>query len=96
MSSLNQYVIALSVTSATIFILSAFVYLKGRNKKINQTFALYSLSTAIWSGCEAYAISTTSQANALLWWRINHIGVIFIPVFFVHFVFSLLGFNEQK
>lgn len=96
MNSLNQYVIALSLTSGTIFILSAFVYLKGINKKINQTFALYSLSTAIWSGCEAYAISTTNQANALLWWRINHIGVIFIPVFFVHFVFSLLGLNERK
>lgn len=95
-SLLRQSVIALSTTSIAIAILAAFIYLKGRKKTVYWTFALYSLSTALWSGGEAYSISTTSKELGLLWWRINHIGVIFIPVFFVHFVYSLLELNNRR
>lgn len=77
-----------------MFALSIFVYLRGPKAKVNWTFALYSLSIAIWSGCETYAIIAPTKELGLFWWRINHAGVIFIPVFFFHFVVSLL--QEEK
>lgn len=87
---LKHYFFALFVTAITHFILAVFVYSKGPRKLTNVTYALYSTAIAWWSSLEALSITTTSQAQALLLWRLNHVGVIFIPIFFVHFVMSLL------
>lgn len=86
---LNQYFIALLTTSVTHAALSCFVYLRGRDRLTNITYALYSAAIAVWSGGEAFAITSDSYANALFLWRLNHVGVVFIPIFFVHFVMSL-------
>lgn len=96
MNILNQYIICLSVTSATLLLLGSLVYFKNRTKSVNKTFLWYNISTALWSGCEAYAISTYNKTVVLIWWRIDHIGIIFIPTFFLHFVFSLLDIKGKK
>ncbi len=93
---LRHYFLALIVTAATHLVLSVFVYLRGPKRLTNVTYALYSLAIAWWSFFEAYSITTPNQATALLLWRVNHVGVIFIPIFFVHFVTSLLESHEQQ
>ena len=87
---LAQYVVSLAVTAATLGILAVIVYAKGSARATHQMFALYYLAIAWWSGFEAISITRLSAPAALWWWRCNHIGVIFIPVFFVHFVITLL------
>jgi len=93
---LKHYFLALVATAATHFVLAIFVYLKGPRKLTNVTYASYSLAIAWWSSLEAFAITSSSAAAALFLWRFNHVGVIFIPIFFVHFVVSLLNEPERR
>ncbi len=92
---LVHYVFALLVTAATHFVLAVFVYFKGQKKLTNVTYALYSLAIAWWSAFEVVSITRKEAINALFWWRINHVGVIFIPIFFLHFVVSVLDPPQQ-
>jgi len=92
---LNHYVIAFCVTALTHFILAVIIYAKGRQRLTNITYALYSVAISWWSIFEAVAITRTDAQAGLFWWRLNHVGVIFIPVFFVHFVISLLEPHQR-
>lgn len=96
MNLLTQYFIALLVTGIINGCLGIFVLIKGRNKSLNQILALYSFSLCVWSVFEALGIVSNDAALALLLWRINHIGVIFIPIFLTHFVFLLLDIKGNK
>ena len=93
---LNQYVIALSTTGVINAGLGIFVILKGFDKKLNRLLALYSLSLFLWSVFEAFGITRHNESLALLLWRLNHVGVIFIPIFLTHFVFLLLEVKGKK
>lgn len=92
---LTQYVIAFCVTALTHFVLAVIIYAKGRQRLTNITYALYSVAISWWSIFEAVSITRPDAQTALFWWRLNHVGVIFIPVFFVHFVVSLLEPHQQ-
>ncbi len=51
----------------------------------NRLWAYFNVAMAIW-GFGAYKFSTTlDPQSALFWMRVAHIGVITIPVFFLHF-----------
>ncbi len=93
---LTQYVVAFHVTALTHFILAVIIYAKGPRRLTNVTYALYSVAISWWSVFEAVAITRPDAEAALFWWRLNHVGVIFIPVFFVHFVISLLEPHQQS
>lgn len=92
---LEQYFYALMATAVTHAVLSSVVYFKGRNHLTNCTYAAYSMAISVWSAGEALAITAIDPTKALWLWRFNHIGVIFIPIFFVHFVTSLLPPHEK-
>lgn len=96
MDLLTQYFIALLVTGIVHLSLAAFILLKGIKKKVNQTYALYSVSIAIWAIFEALGITSYDKTTALFLWRINHMGVIFIPIGFVHFVYSASNITGKK
>lgn len=93
---LTQYFIALLTTGIINFSLGILVISKGFKKRLNQIFALYSFSLFLWSVFEALGITSYNESLALLLWRINHIGVIFIPVFLTHFIFLLLDIQGNK
>ncbi len=93
---LNQYFLALTVTAVTYLVLAVFIYSKDPKKLTNVTYALYSVAIAWWSGLEAFSITAHNKVSALFLWRLNHVGVFFIPIFFVHFVTSLLEDRERK
>lgn len=93
---LNQYFLALTVTAVTYLVLAVFIYSKDPRKLTNVTYALYSVAIAWWSGLEAFSITAHDKVSALLLWRLNHVGVFFIPIFFTHFVTSLLEDRERK
>jgi len=93
MNPLNHYAIAPLLTSFTTFLLAAFVYFKNRKGKINRIFAFYYLAITVWSFCQGllfYAQGPQDKAMALLWARLLHCGVFFIPTLFVHFILIFL------
>ena len=72
-----------------------FVYWKGRQIKSNKLWAIFCFSTAIW-GFGGYKIGLIRDpSEALFWWRLTYIGIIFIPVLFYHFVYLFLGFKRK-
>jgi len=93
---LTQYFIALIATGIINFGLGLLVIFKGFNRRLNQILALYSLSLAVWSIFEALGITSTNESLALILWRLNHVGVIFIPVFLTHFIFLLVNIQGKK
>ena len=99
MSLLNHYAIAPLLTSLTTFLLAAFVYFKNRKSKTNRIFALYYLSITVWSFCQGllfYAQGPEDKAMALLWARLLHCGVFFIPTLFVHFILIFLDEIKRR
>ena len=76
--------------------MSAFLFLKGRGKKINIIWAVYSFCVAIW-GFGGLKIATISDnpSKAFLWWQITYTGIIFLPVLFYHFVSAFLNIKRR-
>ena len=84
------YAITALINAIVSSILGPFVYFKGRKQLINQIFALFCLTVAIWSySYFIWQISTTPQA-ALFWSRALMAGAIFIPVVYCHFILALI------
>ncbi len=89
-----------SLSGILIFVFSLsfgfLVLYKGYSKKGNLIWFFFSVSVAMW-GLGAYKIGLSSEPeNALLWWRIAHIGIIFIPVFFLQYTYIFLGLDSLK
>lgn len=62
----------------------------------HRLWALFCLAVGVWGG-SFYFIATTSDPDAArTWWKISHVGVALIPVFFTHFVFSFLGYRRPR
>ncbi len=93
---LIHYFIALIVAGIVHLSLAIFVLFKGIKRRINQTYALYSASIAIWAIFEAFGITAYDRNTALFLWRINHMGVIFISIGFVHFVYCVTNITGWK
>lgn len=76
--------------------LGIFAFAKNRRNKINQSFLFFAITVAIW-GFGGWAIGLAKNpTTALFWWKMSFIGVIFIPVSLLHFVFIFLGEKERK
>jgi len=85
---------AIAITS---LVLGLFVYYRNKQNLLNQTYGLFCLGEFAWSG--AYAIAFWPSNNqdavtALYWFRILHIGAIFIPPTFFYFTTTFL--NDRK
>lgn len=92
--SLN-FIIALWVTAITTFCIGIFVYWKNPKARLNRIFALYSWSISWWGFCQIWLVACDSRVTALIWARIEQVGVFFIPTLFIHFVITFLGLKNK-
>ncbi|MCK5450640.1 MAG: GAF domain-containing protein [Candidatus Omnitrophica bacterium] len=91
-----SFIIALWLTAITTFLLGTFVFLKNRNNIVNRIFFFYSFCISWWSFSEIWGIASTHKLTALIWTRVEQVGVFFIPTLFVHFIFALLNIKGKK
>ena len=64
-------------------------------KKVHYLWALFNLSVAVW-GFGAFKVGVTlDRSEAWLWWKINHLGVIWMPVFILHAVLVLCNIRKK-
>ncbi len=76
----------IGISSTAMAVLMLFI----GKERFHYVWSLFCVSVAIW-GFGAYGIATTKNIEtADLLWRITHIGVIFIPILFTHFVYLFL------
>ena len=86
--ALSGLLILITSTSAGIFVL-----IKAPHNFTNRLWAYFNFAIALW-GLSAYRVgSVHDPQSAFLWFNIGQIGVIAIPVFFLHFFHHFL---EQK
>ncbi len=93
---LTAYVIANIITAFCNLFLSIFVYFKDNKNIININYFLLNSSIALWAFGFAMAITAADKTTGLFWIRFLNIGAILIPLFFLHFIFSLLKIYWQK
>lgn len=71
-----------------------FVFSRDRKNKSYQLWLAFSLAVSLWE-FSAYKIGvTTNKEEAFFWWRVAHIGVILIPVFFAQFIYTWLQIKK--
>jgi len=81
----------------TCLTLAVMVLMYGKTK-LHRTWALFNIAVATWGFGSYFIGNATSPESALLRWRVAHIGVIFIAVFFYHTIciFSNLEAKRRK
>jgi signal transduction histidine kinase len=87
---MDLYSWSLLTTCLASLALGIFVFLKGANKIPNRTLALFSASLALWCLGQFMGGRVAAKELILLWTRTGIAGAIFIPVFFLHFILSLV------
>ena len=74
--------------------IALFVFAKGAKSRINRIWIIFTLCVAVY-GLGAYRVSFSQNAeSALFWWQVAYIGIILIPVLFMHFVYSILDIKR--
>src|SRR4030067_1771835 len=91
-----HYIIAQLVNSFALSFLGLFVYLKNRRSLVNKTFAFFNWAGVIWAFSFAQMAMAHNEVEGLFWSRALHVGAIFIPVFFLHFICALLNIVHEK
>lgn len=73
------------LTAAIVNIgLSLFVFVRGPRIALNQIYAVWGLSIALWNTGVYFIFRSTTEHEALLWARWMQVGVIFLPICLYH------------
>ena len=81
----------------TSIIFGSIVIWHNPKNRVNQTGFLLSFATALWAfGYWRYLAHVNDPELALFWVRILSLGSLFIPVFYYHWIISLLGLEQKK
>ncbi len=94
---MNTFLINSCLVVVNNVIMAIFLLSKGRQKAINRIFSAMSVAIAIW-GLGGLMVSFTPKAQydlAMFWWQVAYIGIIFIPVFYTHFIFTFLNLRKR-
>jgi signal transduction histidine kinase len=83
------------LTALASLALSAFAYFKGREKEINCSLALFSLALAVWMFAQGMGAVAAQKEAILIWMRLQVGAAVFLPPFFLYFIFTLLEINQR-
>lgn len=84
------------INGLTAAILGWFVYSKNKYSPVHQRYALFNLAVFFWSFGYIFWPLAHSKSETLYWFRVLHVGAIFIPVCFLHFVVTFLEISRKK
>lgn len=79
------------LSSLLFLLLGGFVYFQNRKSSINFTFLLICITTFWWQFSWFFLFNTQNEALAEILVRIGYIGIILLPVTFLHFSLAFLG-----
>ncbi|MFA5361876.1 MAG: ATP-binding protein [Candidatus Omnitrophota bacterium] len=93
---MNFYAISGLINGLVSSFMGVFVYFKNPHGQVNKSYGFLSLSLAVWSYSYFLWQISHDYASAFGWIRLLSIGAVFIPIFFLNFVFSLLSLQKKK
>ncbi len=93
--SLNPFAFAGLLLGFTCLVVTIILVKFGKSH-IHRTWALFNIAVAVW-GIGAFLIGTaTDITKAEFYWKLAHVGIIFIPVFLFHVIYILCDLNQKK
>ncbi len=90
------YALSALINCITTLFLGIFVFLKRNRNNVSYSFSLFSFFVASWSGFYFLWQISKDADSALLWTRVLMSFAIFIPWFYILFVYSFLNIVKQK
>ncbi|MDP3899826.1 MAG: ATP-binding protein [bacterium] len=91
---MNLFALSGLLAGITSSVMAVLMFVKGKNR-LHYIWGIFCISVAFW-GFGGYKIATTHDiAEADFWWRFTHIGIIFIPVLFTHFIYRFLKISNK-
>jgi signal transduction histidine kinase len=91
----NIFAISGLINALVALFFAVIVFLKGKKNITYQTVALLSMATAVWGLGYWQWQKALDYESALFWVRILSIGSSMIPVFYFHWVISILELNKK-
>lgn len=83
------------VISILSFLVFSFILIN-KKTKLHFTWGLFSLSVSLWSAGLYLGFSTNDYLTSLFWGRALNICAIFIPLFFIHFIYIYIQIDTKK
>jgi len=93
---MSLYILFSFINGITAIAFGLFIFLKNWRKATNVTFFLMSVSVAIWSFSYCKWLSVATAPEALFWSRMLNFGATFIPIFYLHWILSILNITKEK
>ena len=92
---MNIFAISGILIALVFSFLTVLVFAKNR-ERIHLIWGAFCVTVVLW-GIGCFIIGTKGvDKNLALWgWKVGYSGVIFIPVFFTHFVYKFLGKKQE-
>jgi signal transduction histidine kinase len=93
-----QDIYAGSVIITGIFFTSfgLFAYIKNPKELTAKLFGLLSLAFAVWSFAWFFLLSADNEVDAIFWAKLLTFGATFIPIFYFHWVLSLVELDKRR
>ncbi|MCD4704967.1 hypothetical protein K8R66_02720 [bacterium] len=92
----NLFSFFLLLTSILSFLLGIFLFFKNRKSKLNVLWSVLSFCTFIWGFSLFKIIISESNFETIFWNKVLYMGAIFIPIFYYHFVITLLNIQNKR
>jgi len=86
----TSYIISCALTGTLSFLLGIFVYLKNKTSNVNKVAMFLNFGVALWCWSLFGRELSLEKTAALFFIRLSYVGVISIPVIFLHFTASFL------
>jgi len=74
----------------TSFVMGVFVFLKNPKSPLNRTFAYFCVSLFLWSIFYFLCQGSNNETQALFWQRLLMASAVFIPICYLHHVYTLI------
>ncbi|MBF0619227.1 MAG: GHKL domain-containing protein, partial [Candidatus Omnitrophica bacterium] len=88
---MSVWAIGALINAVVAGFLGALVYSKDRKNETNFSYGLFCLSICIWSLCYFIWQISVDTVSALFWSRALMAAATFIPICYLHHIYSLLG-----
>lgn len=93
---INIHAFPLIIVGALILGSGIFVYLNLKQNIVGRSFLIMSISGGVWFLGTAMGYLSKNPENALIWFKIDNLGVVFLSSTVYSFIVSFLGVFEKK
>lgn len=92
MNELNLFTLVSFILGFSCIVLSGLIYFNSKGR-VHRLWSLFNFNVGCWGIFLFFAGQSRVESQALFFWKLSHVSVVFIPVFFYHFA---IAFCKQE